>query len=219
MNETDFAGVCADLTGKIINAAIEVHSELGCGLKEEAYEAALAWELLRRGHKVQRQVPCPVIYKGNVFCQDDEHPKRIDLLVDDKIVVELKAVCTRHPVFAAQCRTYLRMLNLPVGLVLNFGFPSLKEGIEHVSNPKCSTTSLQNFETPSSESNNGVVNIAYATGSLKASENGCVSCSEANLQRLNMSRELRNSETPSSESNNLEEKRLLALAARKGKGA
>ena len=154
MNETGYAGVSADLTGKIINATIEVHSELGCGLKEEAYEAALAWELSRRGHKVQRQVPCPVVYKGNVFCQDDEHPKRIDLLVDDKIVVELKAVCTRHPVFAAQCRTYLRMLNLPVGLVLNFGFPSLKEGIEHVSNPKCSTSSLRNSETPSSESNN-----------------------------------------------------------------
>lgn len=154
MNETGYAGVFADLTGKIINAAIEVHSELGCGLKEEAYEAALAWELSHRGHKVQRQVPCPVIYKGNVFCQDDERPKRIDLLVDDKVVVEMKAVCTRHPVFAAQCRTYLRMLNLPVGLVLNFGFPSLKEGIEHVSNPKCSTYSLQNSETPRSESNN-----------------------------------------------------------------
>ena len=153
MNEARYAGVYADLTGKIINAAIEVHSELGCGLKEDAYEAALAWELSHRGHNVQRQVPCPVIYKGNVFCQNDEHPKRIDLLVDDKIVVELKAVCARHPVFAAQCRTYLRMLNLPVGLVLNFGFPSLKEGIEHVSNPKAVIPNLQDSETPSSESN------------------------------------------------------------------
>ena len=65
-----------------------------------------------------------------------------------------------------KCCTYLRMLNLPVGLVLNFGFPSLKEGIEHVSNPKCSTSSLQNSETPRSESNNGTVNIACATGSF-----------------------------------------------------
>ena len=97
-----------------------------------------------------------MIYKGNVFCQDDEHPKRIDLLVDDKVVVELKAVCSKHPVFAAQCRTYLRMLNLPSGLVLNFGFPTLKEGIEHVSNPKAtiSNSNLQNSRTPSSESNN-----------------------------------------------------------------
>ena len=129
MNAAPFAGLHSDLTGEIINAAIEVHTELGCGLKEEAYEAALAWELTQRGHKVLRQVPCPVVYKENVFCQDDEHPKRIDLLVDDMIVVELKAVCTRHPVFAAQCRTYLRMLDLPAGLVLNFGFPSLRDGI------------------------------------------------------------------------------------------
>ncbi|MBR1870245.1 MAG: GxxExxY protein [Kiritimatiellae bacterium] len=154
MSEANYTGVYADLTGKIINAAIEVHTELGCGLKEDAYEAALAWELAHRGHKVLRQVPCPVIYKGNVFCQGDEHPKRIDLLVDDKVVVELKAVCSKHPVFAAQCRTYLRMLNLPAGLVLNFGFPSLKEGIEHVANPKATCFNLQNSNTPGSESNN-----------------------------------------------------------------
>ena len=76
MNE--YKGLYCDLTSKVINAAIEVHTEFGCGLKEEAYEAALAWELSQRGHKVLRQVPCPVIYTGKVFCQDDEHPKRID---------------------------------------------------------------------------------------------------------------------------------------------
>ena len=157
MNEAVYSGVNSDLTGKIISAAIEVHTELGCGLKEEAYEAALAWELAHRGYKVLRQVPCPVVYKGNVFCQDDEYPKRIDLLVEDKIVVEMKAVCARHPVFAAQCRTYLRMLNLPVGLVLNFGFPSLKEGIEHVTNPKAMPSILPNSKTPNSESNGEVL--------------------------------------------------------------
>jgi GxxExxY protein len=153
MSATAYTGVYGELTGEIISAAMEVHTELGCGLKEEAYEAALSWELEQRGHKVQRQVPCPVKYKGNVFCQDDEHPKRIDLLVDDTIVVELKAVCTKHPVFAAQCRTYLRMLDLPVGLVLNFAFPTLKEGIEHVSNPKSIPPHLPNSQTPRSESN------------------------------------------------------------------
>ena len=163
MNDANhYAGVHADLTGKIINAAIEVHNELGCGLKEEAYEAALEWELAHRGHKVLRQVACPVIYKGNVFCLDDEHPKRVDLLVDDKVVVELKAVCSKQSVFAAQCRTYLRMLNLPVGLVLNFGFPTLKEGIEHVSNSKATESILQNSRTPSSESNSNV----YLEGSM-----------------------------------------------------
>ena len=168
MTEANYTGVHAGLTGKIINAAIEVHSELGCGLKEEAYEAALAWELTHRGHKVLRQVACPVIYKGNVFCLDDEHPKRIDLLVDDKVVVELKAVCSRQPVFAAQCRTYLRMLNLPVGLVLNFGFPTLKEGIEHVSNPKATEFILQNSKTPSSESNNCVAGNSSIERRMKA---------------------------------------------------
>jgi len=150
---SEFDGIYSDLTRQVINAAIEVHTELGCGLKEEAYEAALAWELSQRGHKVQRQMPCPVIYKGKVFCKDDDHPKRIDMLVDDKIVVELKAVCTMHPVFAAQCRTYLRMLDLPAGLVLNFGFPSMKEGIEHVSNTRATAYKLQNSETPRGESN------------------------------------------------------------------
>ena len=191
MNETPFAGAYADLTGKIINAAIEVHTELGCGLKEEAYEAALAWELTQRGHKVLRQVPCPVVYKGNVFCQDDEHPKRIDLLVDDKIVVELKAVCTMHPVFAAQCRTYLRMLNLSAGLVLNFGFPSLRDGIEHVSNPKAPPPPLQNSKTPSSESNNGNSLLPLRGVSEFRSPSGANSPNPLPLQ---------NSSTPSSES-------------------
>ena len=153
MNERSYSGIYSDITDKIINAAVEVHTELGCGLKEDAYEAALALELTQRGIKVERQVPCPVVYKGVVFCQNDEHPKRIDLLVDDKIVVELKAVHTHHPIFAAQCRTYLRMLNQPVGLVLNFGFSTLKEGIEHVSNPKATASTLPTSKTPKSESN------------------------------------------------------------------
>ncbi len=153
MRTTCYDGLYADVTDRIIGAAIEVHKELGCGLNEEAYESALAWELEHCGINVRRQVPCPVVYKGMLLCTDDEHPKRIDLLVDEKIVVELKAVCARHPIFAAQCRTYLRMMNLPVGLVLNFGFPTLKEGLEHVFNPKAVPPNLQNSCSPSSESN------------------------------------------------------------------
>ena len=167
MNIICYNGIHSDITDKIIRAAIEVHRELGCGLKEEAYEATLAWELEQSGLKVQRQVPCPVIYKGMVFCRDDEHPKRIDLLVDDKIVVELKAVNVKHPVFAAQCRTYLRMMNLPVGLVLNFGFQTLKEGIEHVFNPKVQTPKLQNSQSPSSESNISMEIKSTAFGAKK----------------------------------------------------
>ena len=153
MQEKEYKGIYSELTDRIISAAIDVHKELGCGLKEEAYEAILAWELEQRGIKVRRQVPCPVVYKGHVFCQNDEHPKRIDLLVEEKVVLEIKAVCTKHPVFASQCRTYLRMMNLPIGLVLNFGFPTLREGIELVGNPKVRAPNLQNSEPPRSESN------------------------------------------------------------------
>ena len=124
------------LTEQIIGSAIEVHRELGCGLKEEVYEAALCWELQQRGLKVLRQVPCPVVYKGMILSERDEHPKRIDLLVEDKVVVELKAVSRSEPVFKAQCLTYLRMMNLEVGLVLNFGFKTMKEGIGHVVNSR-----------------------------------------------------------------------------------
>ena len=125
-----------ELTNKIIGAALEVHQVLGCGLKEEAYEAALAWELHQRGLSVERQVPCPVVYKGMILCENDEHPKRMDMVVEGKVVMELKAISRNEPVFAAQCLTYLKMKNLQVGLVLNFGFPTLKEGIRHVLNDK-----------------------------------------------------------------------------------
>lgn len=134
--EQEFQGNSSQLTKAIIGAAIEVHREFGCGLKEDAYEAALCWELRQRGLKVDRQVPCPVIYKGMVLSENDEHPKRIDLLVEDKVVVELKAVSRNDPVFAAQCLTYLKMMKLEVGLVLNFGFPTLKEGVRHILNDK-----------------------------------------------------------------------------------
>ena len=131
-----FAGNESELTERIIGAAIEVHREMGCGLKEEAYEAALCWELRQQGLEVARQVPCPVVYKGIVLSEGDEHPKRIDLLVEGRVVVELKAVSRNDPVFAAQCLTYLRMKGLGVGLVLNFGFPTLKEGVRHVVNSR-----------------------------------------------------------------------------------
>ena len=150
MGQEKFSGVESELTDQIIGAAIEVHREFGCGLKEDAYEAALCWELRQRGLKVVRQVPCPVIYKGIVLSEEDEHPKRIDLLVEDRVVVEMKAVARNDPVFAAQCLTYLKMLNLQAGLVLNFGFPTLKEGIRHVANTSKSSTNSQPPCLPSS---------------------------------------------------------------------
>ena len=126
-----------ELTDKIIGCAIEVHKEYGGpGLKESAYEAALEWELKQSGLKVFRQKPVPVVYKGHRFEMEDEHPKRFDLLVEDKVIVECKAVekVAKDEKFRAQCKTYLKMLGLRVGLVLNFGRPTLKEGIDRVIN-------------------------------------------------------------------------------------
>ena len=105
MPDSKYEGIYSELTDRIISAAIDVHKELGCGLKEEAYEAILAFSV-------------------------------------------------NHPVFAYQCRTYLRMMDLPVGLVLNFGFPTLKEGLEHVDNLRASNPpNLRNSFSPGSESN------------------------------------------------------------------
>ena len=122
------------LTNAIIGAAIEVHKTLGPGLKEEVYEAALAVELGLRGIKCSRQVPIAVVYKG-VDIGDPNHPKRIDLLVEDTVVVECKALAhAKDPLFKAQCLTYLKMTGRRIGLVLNFGRPVMREGIERVIN-------------------------------------------------------------------------------------
>ena len=159
--EKEFEGVERELTERIIGAAIEVHRELGCGLKEEAYEAALRRELQQRGLRAERQVPCPVVYKGVVLSEADEHPKRIDLLVEGRIVVELKAVPRTDSLFLSQCLTYLKMLNLEVGLVLNFGCPTLKEGIRHVLN----TQSPKRIQHPSPCLPTSVSSVFGAAGS------------------------------------------------------
>ena len=135
MEKMEFEGPESKLTGTIIECAIEVHRNFGCGLKEEAYEAALFWELQQRHLRVERQVACPVIYKGiDLSAAIGERPKRIDLLVEGLVVVECKALPTNDYVFKAQCLTYLKMLGLKAGLVLNFDLPTLKEGIQHVAN-------------------------------------------------------------------------------------
>ena len=122
-----------DITERIIGFAIEVHREFGGpGLKESAYESALEWELKNAGMKVVRQKEIPIVYKGHDM-SDPEHPLRIDILVDDLIVVECKAGAY-NPVYAAQCLTYLRLKKLKTGLVINFGLPRLVDGVERVSN-------------------------------------------------------------------------------------
>lgn len=119
------------LTEKIIGAAIEVHRVLGGpGLLESAYEEALAEELLQCGLSVKRQVTCPINYKGKTL----QTLLRIDLLVEDSVIIECKATTDHNPIFEAQCLTYLRLLKVKVGLVINFGQKFLKNGIHRVVN-------------------------------------------------------------------------------------
>ena len=126
-----------EITSDIIGAAIDVHRELGGpGLLESIYKGALAWELAQKGHRVEREVPVPVFYKG-VQIHD---PLKIDLLVDGKVVVEAKAAARNNPAFAVQCNTYLRLSHLRVGLVINFGLAHVRDGIERVVNPAARTS-------------------------------------------------------------------------------
>lgn len=120
-----------DISGKIIGCAIEVHRELGGpGLLESVYEEALCHELTRAGMKVERQKRVPITYKGLTLAT----PLVVDVLVEDQIVVENKAVAEYNDIFEVQCRTYLRLLTLQLGLVLNFGERYLKDGVHRVAN-------------------------------------------------------------------------------------
>ena len=119
-----------DLSHEIIGAAIEVHRRLGPGLLESAYEACLAYELQRLGRRVERQKPVPVIYDGvKVDCGF-----RADLVVDSAVVVELKCKDALHPVDDAQLLSHLRLLNISVGLLINFHVILLKDGIRRMVN-------------------------------------------------------------------------------------
>jgi len=111
-------------TERIIGCAIAVHRELGPGLLESIYEAALAIELEDAGIKFCRQVIVPVRYKGRTI---GEH--RLDLLVDDTVVVEIKSVERHDPVFEAQVLSYLRIAGKHVGLLINFNSKLLKDGV------------------------------------------------------------------------------------------
>lgn len=118
------------LTEVVIGAAIKVHRALGPGLLESAYEACLAYELTNHGVAVRRQVECPVRYDGLLL----DAGYRLDLLVADQLVVELKAVDKLLPIHLAQVLTYLRLRDAPVGLILNFNTVRLTDGIRRVIN-------------------------------------------------------------------------------------
>ena len=119
-----------DITHAIIGAAIKVHKALGPGLLESAYEACVAYELEKLGLRVERQKPIPVIYEGVHL----ECGFRADLLVEGQVIAELKAKEALHPIDEAQLLSHLRLLNLRVGLLINFNVLVLKDGIKRMVN-------------------------------------------------------------------------------------
>jgi GxxExxY protein len=119
-----------EISGKIIGAAIEVHKHLGPGLLESAYEECLCCEMALRGIKFERQLPLPLNYKG----VDLDCGYRLDLLVEDKVIVELKSVETLEPIHEAQMLTYLKLRNAWLGLIINFNVIMLKDGVRRLVN-------------------------------------------------------------------------------------
>ena len=119
-----------DLSHEIIKAALKVHSVLGPGLLESAYEACLLYELQKANFKVACQVPLPVIYESVKL----DIGYRLDLLVEELVIVEIKALEEIVPVHKAQLLSYLRMSNKSLGLLVNFNVMHLKEGIHRVVN-------------------------------------------------------------------------------------
>lgn len=118
------------ITGEIVDAAIKVHSALGPGLMESVYEICLTHELRKRDLRVQQQVHLPVVYEGIRI----EAGYRLDLLVEETVVVELKAVESVLPVHKAQLLSYLRLSGKPVGLLLNFNVIHMRDGIRRIVN-------------------------------------------------------------------------------------
>ena len=116
-----------ELTEKIIGAAIEVHSILGPGLLESIYEEAVCCEFDLRGIKYQKQVDCDVVYKGHTI-----KGQKLDLLVENEVVVEVKSLSKMPEVALAQTLSYLKATNLKRGLIINFGEKRLVDGIKRV---------------------------------------------------------------------------------------
>jgi len=117
-----------ELTEQIIGSAIEVHRCLGPGLLESAYEECLCHELHTRGIRFERQKPLPLDYKGiRLDCG-----YRLDIIIEAKVVVEIKAVDRIMPIHEAQMLTYLRLSGVKIGLIINFNVPVLKEGIKRI---------------------------------------------------------------------------------------
>jgi len=120
-----------ELTGNIIGIAIDVHRELGPGLLEKVYQRCLKIALEEAGYHVEMELSIPVIFRGKLI---EEDGYRIDLLVDDTIILEIKSVSVLSTVFEKQLGTYLRLADKPCGLLINFNSAILKQGIKRIIN-------------------------------------------------------------------------------------
>ncbi len=115
----------------VVDSAVEVHRTLGgSGLLEGVYKESLYWELSSRGLFVETELQVPILYKGNPLAS----PLRLDLLVEKKVIIEAKAVTTYNAIFEAQALTYLRLMDLKLALVINFGERRVASGIHRVVN-------------------------------------------------------------------------------------
>ena len=118
------------ITETIIGAAIDVHRALGPGLLESAYEACMVYDLIQVGMKVEQQKPLPVVYRGVKL----ECGYRLDLMIENEVVVEIKSIDKLLPIHKAQLMSYLKLADCKVGLLINFNVELLKDGIQRVVN-------------------------------------------------------------------------------------
>jgi GxxExxY protein len=132
MLENNLQGAMMDtdyVTQKVIGCAIEVHKILGPGLLESSYESCLAFELLNIGLPVERQTLLPIIYKGNKI----DAGYRLDILIPNKVIIELKSVDKIQPIHTAQLITYLKLSGIKTGLLINFNVQKLTTGLKRIS--------------------------------------------------------------------------------------
>ena len=130
MKEENSTNQIDRIAKEVVDAAFKVHSSLGPGLLESAYETCLAHELTKRGYRVERQKAQPVIYDG----LEIKVGYRLDLLVEDLIIIELKAVEQLAPIHQAQLLTYLKLSSKQLGFLMNFNVPLIKDGIRRIAN-------------------------------------------------------------------------------------
>lgn len=118
------------ISGQVVEAAFQIHSRLGPGLLESVYEVLLARALQDRGLRIQRQVRVPIVFDNIQF----DEGFRADILVESSVILEIKSVEQLAPVHAKQLLTYLKLMDLRLGLLINFGAPVIKDGIKRIVN-------------------------------------------------------------------------------------